>query len=77
MLTLLRQVVRFDANASESIVLYVRASFLFLLYKKPRFSQDDFYAAQNATHQPCSDLSRYAASLATNGSEKLIQFDLN
>jgi len=24
--------------------------FYFLLYKKPRFSQDDFYAAQSATY---------------------------
>jgi hypothetical protein len=36
--------------------------FYFLLYKKPRFSRDDFYAAQESdTEDLFSDASRYTA----------------
>jgi len=36
--------------------------FYFLLYKKPRFSRDDFYAAQESdTENLFSDASRYTA----------------
>src|SRR4029453_6614765 len=41
---------RKDAPPSKEYFYMHTLHFYFLHYKKPRFSQDDFYAAQNATH---------------------------
>ena len=73
----LTQASEWTRNDQRSSSVLAQTRVIGLLYKKPRFSQGDFYAAQNATPESCPILVDNLRPLRLTARRRLIQFDLN